>query len=423
MNRNFIAVTCVIVAFAGTLAAQVITVLGTGDPTVDVPAVQAAVDQGGWVVLKGHFSFDAAPTAAEQPDGFLGAPTFGMIRISKTVAISGALDDQGKMTAIEGGTNPFYVEAPGAHVSIKGLHFLHSKGHVIRVVAAGGLVIASNRIEGVASSFSNVAGILIDTSPGSSPPSADQLEQAGNVAGTLLIANNEIDMQAQTGHNYLGIVVFAAGKSPDQEVDLYISGNQITNSNEYPINVYSIGGRAYIERNVITTTGGAGVNVMPSGGVIYITGPGSFLIAHNTINCQWTSGLQTGIRLHTRPGQPVSRAIIVDNEVNMSAPEGTVFGITSAAIEISGAGEGNLVLNNRIRGRANFALSVAASIPGSSDETGVPQNTTFIMNDLTGFTSAQADVFVDAGGAKTIAVGGQGAVEDHGVGTVIVPVR
>jgi hypothetical protein len=107
----------------------------------------------------------------------------------------------------------------------------------------------------------------------------------------------------------------------------------------------------YSERNVITTTGGAGVNVMPSGDVIHIVGPGSFLIAYNTINCQCTSGLQAGIRLQTRPGEPVSRAIIVDNNVNMSAPEGTVFGITSAAIEIRGTGDGNMVLNKRIRGR------------------------------------------------------------------------
>ena len=106
----------------------------------------------------------------------------------------------------------------------------------------------------------------------------------------------------------------------------------------------------------------------------------------------------------------------------MSAPEGTVFGITSAAIEIRGAGDGNMVLNNRIRGRANFALSVISSTPGSADFTGVPQNTTFLMNDLTGFTSAQADVFVDAGATNTFAVGTQSTVEDHGVGTVIVPV-
>src|SRR5260370_4060216 len=180
MNRNFMAVTCVTV-FVGTVVAQTVTVLGTGDPRVDVPAGQAAVDQGGRVVLKGHFSFDAPPTVAEQPDGSLA----GMILISKTVAISGALDDQGQMTDIESGTNPFYVEAPGAHVSIKGFHFLHSKGHVIRVFAAGGLVIASNKIEGVASSFSNVAGIFIGIASG--PPTADQLGQSGNVSGTLLI--------------------------------------------------------------------------------------------------------------------------------------------------------------------------------------------------------------------------------------------
>ena len=422
MNRSFFIATGVTLAFAATAAPQAITVMGTGDASVDVPAVQTAVDQGGWVVLKGHFSFDAPPTAAEQPDGFLGPAAFGMIRISKTVAISGALDDLGQMTAIEGGTNPFYVEAPGAHVSINGLHFLHSKGHVIRVVAAGGLAISSNKIEGVESAVGNVAGILIDSSPGASVPSADQLGQAGNVSGTLAIANNDIDLQAQAGHNYLGIVVFAAGKTPDQEVDLYISGNQITNSNERPINIYSVGGRAYIERNVITTTDGPGVNVAPSGDVIHIVGPGSFLIADNTINCQWTSGQQAGIRLMTRPGEVVSQAVIVENDVNMAAPESTQFGGTSAAIEIRGASEGNMVLNNRIRGRANFALSVAASAPGSAAFTGVPQNTVFLTNDLTGFMSARADVFVDAGAANTVVVGGQTNVEDHGADTAIVRV-
>ena len=237
----------------------------------------------------------------------------------------------------------------------------------------------------------------------------------------MSIADNDIDIQAQAGHNYLGIVVFGAGKSPDQEVDLHISGNQIMNSNERPINVYGIGGRVSIERNVITTTGGAGATVQPSGDVIHIVGPGSFLIANNTINCLWTSGQQAGIRLMTSPGEAVSHAVVADNNVNMSAPEGTQFGSTSAAIEIRGASDGNIVLNNRIRGRANFALSVTASAPGSADATGVPQNSIFITNDLTGFASTQADVFVDAGAASTIVVGGQSTVEDHGTGTAVVP--
>jgi hypothetical protein len=103
----------------------------------------------------------------------------------------------------------------------------------------------------------------------------------------------------------------------------------------------------------------------------------------------------------------------------MTAPEGTVFDATSAAIEVRGASEDIMVLNNRIRGRANFALSVAAQ--GVAAQGGSPQNTTFITNDLRGFTSAQADLFVDAGGTNTIAVGRLNTVEDHGSGTVIVP--
>jgi hypothetical protein len=414
MNCRFIAVAGAVVIFAGTVAAQAVTVVGTGDPNVDIPAVQAAVDQGGRVVLMGHFSFDAPPTAAEPPSLLLSG-TAGTVLVSKSVVISGALDDQGEMTTIVGGTNPFYVAAPGAHVAIQGLHFIHSKAMAIRVVAAGGLVIASNRIEGVVPDTKFVAAILVSTSPGDVPPNAGD-GQPENVFGTLWIANNDIDMQGTAAATSLGIAVFAVGKSPDQEADLYISGNNMRNSTERPVNIYAVGGRAYIERNVITTTGGAGVNVMPSGDVIHIVGPGSYLIAHNTIDCAWASGLQAGIRLQTRPGQAVSHAIVVDNDVNMSAPAGTVFGVTSAAIEIRSAGEGNMVLNNRIRGSANFALSVVA-------DNGTPQSTAFIMNDLRGFTSAQADLFVDAGATKTIAVGGQDTVEDHGVGTVIVPLQ
>jgi hypothetical protein len=415
MNRNFIAGTWVMIAFAWTVAGQAITVVGTGDPKVDIPAVQAAVDQGGRVVLKGHFSFDAPPTAAETPSVLFSAAALGTVLISKAVVISGALDDQSEMTSIEGGTNPFYIEAPGAHVTIQGLHFIRPKACVIRVVAARGLVIAGNRIEGVVRDTNLIGAIAVSTSASDIPPNAGD-GQPENVSGTLWIANNDIDMQATVGGNYLGIVVFAVGKSPDKEADLYVSGNKITNSNERPIDIYSVGGRAYIGRNAITTTGGMGVNVMPSGDVIHIVGPGSYLIAHNSIDCAWASGLQAGIRLQTRPGEPVSHAIVVDNDINMRAPEGTVFGVTSAAIEIRDGGEGNMVLNNRIRGRANFALSVSA-------QNGTPQGATFIMNDLQGFTSAQADLFVDAGGTNTIVVGGQRTVEDHGAGTVILPMH
>ena len=47
MDRTGIAVAGDNVALAEVLAAQAVMVVGTGDPTVDIPAVQAAVDRGG----------------------------------------------------------------------------------------------------------------------------------------------------------------------------------------------------------------------------------------------------------------------------------------------------------------------------------------------------------------------------------------
>jgi hypothetical protein len=69
------------VAMEGSPTARTL-VVGTGHPEVDVPAVQAAVDQGGEVILKGHFSFDRTPTVPM----FNG--NFATVLVSKAVAIS-----------------------------------------------------------------------------------------------------------------------------------------------------------------------------------------------------------------------------------------------------------------------------------------------------------------------------------------------
>ena len=54
-------------ALAASARAQTV-VVGTGNPDLDVPAVQAAVDQGGEVILKGRFSFDSPPTVPTAPE-------------------------------------------------------------------------------------------------------------------------------------------------------------------------------------------------------------------------------------------------------------------------------------------------------------------------------------------------------------------
>src|SRR5215472_6805241 len=99
----------VVLASAASAGAQTV-VDGTGCPELDVPAVQAAVDLGGEVILRGHFSFDRDPTIVVPPPF---QQHSAMVLVSRAVAISGARDEQdkgGKMTTIEAGTIPFYVE-------------------------------------------------------------------------------------------------------------------------------------------------------------------------------------------------------------------------------------------------------------------------------------------------------------------------
>jgi hypothetical protein len=389
-------------------------VVGTGDPNLDVPAVQAAVDHGGQVVLRGHFSFDRPPTI--NVPGFAQA----MVVVSKGVAIAGARDEDGEMTRedgemtrIEAGTMPFFVHAPGARVTIQGLRFIRPKIFAIVVGAVDGLVIADCRIEGmdpgpflpIAASYAQ--GIGVETA---GPP--DNVL----VSGTLWIVNNDIDVGGTAGDVTLAIFIAGVGQAPQQGVDLYIVGNHLRNSTERVLNLNGVVGRVHIEHNVITTgtIGPSEPGVPPN--AIHVIFSGSAVIAHNAIRSAWATG--SGILVHSGGFSRLAEAdaIVVDNEVTMVAPEGTVFGANSAGIEILGDAQHNVVLQNRIRGRGRAALAVM------DQGAGMPGNNTFVLNDLTGFQSALADVVIDAGVTNTLIVGRQRSVVDHGVGTVIVPV-
>jgi hypothetical protein len=105
---------------------RIVVVVGTGDADLDIPAVQAAVDQGGYVVLRGHFSFDRAPAKPLPPQALF--PRMGMVVVSREVSISGTRDERGGMTSVDGGTWPFAVEVSRVPVAIQGWRFAPSQG-------------------------------------------------------------------------------------------------------------------------------------------------------------------------------------------------------------------------------------------------------------------------------------------------------
>ena len=411
--RQLVAAFVIVSASAATAAAQTV-VVGTGNPDLDVPAVQAAVDQGGDVVLKGHFSFDRPPTIPTAT-AFLGG--FAMVLVSTAVTISGDRDENGdirnearEVTTIEGGTTPFYIEAAGASVTIQGLRFIRPKDNAIAVYAVSGLMIASCEIAGLDPSGGD--GIDIATSDGL--PSPANPGHPENVRGTLLIVNNDIDLtRGSAGAGAVGVLIFSVGV-PGAEVEAYVSGNAIRNVIEPGIDIRRVGGRAYVEGNVISTGSVAGLPAGPM--AIRVVNIGSYLIARNKIDCGWADGRAKGIGVYSQFAEwSMERAIVVDNDVAMSAPEGTVFGVDSAGIQVRGFAQGNVVQGNRIRGRARAALAADRYAGGT------PANNAFVLNRFDDFEASVADVFVDEGVTNTLIVG-RGTVEDLGIGTVLVPV-
>jgi hypothetical protein len=378
LHRIFFAGIVAVASFTGTVAAQTV-VVGTGYPDIDIAAVQTAVDRGGAVTLRGRFSFDNPPTRhGTLPD------LMATILVSKEVTISGAWDEHGEMTTIDGGEIPFAVEARGAAVRIEKLRFVRPKLYGIFVDAVSGLTIESCTIEnleplpvpGQSTGWRYGFGIYVATLLGL--PNRERPGHPENISGKLSILNNQISVSGAADEG-MGIFIVSVG---DQEnpVDVDIAGNTIRNTTQKGIHVRQIGGRARIERNIVTTN-----TVYTGPAPSYVNGilcacSGSYLIAQNLISVADPNG--AGIRIKgCSVGGATERANITDNDVFMAAAEGAVLGVASAGIEVKGLARGSVVQRNRIRGRARIGLSVAP------DKAGNPTGNTFDRNDQENFSS------------------------------------
>jgi len=220
--------TAMILTVAATAAAQTI-VVGTGNPNIDIPAVQNAVDRAGSIVLKGRFSFRGTPLMR----GRLPELT-ATVLVSKSVDISGTFDERGEMTTIEGGEIPFAVEAAGSHVRIERLRFASPKGYAILVAAAAGIAVESCAIEGVQvlSRRDSPAGIGysvgIQVASLFGLPNRDRPGEPANFSGRISIVDNTVTMgvsPAGDSEDSVGITVVSAGTS-EKPVDVDISATR-----------------------------------------------------------------------------------------------------------------------------------------------------------------------------------------------------
>jgi serine/threonine-protein kinase len=367
-------------------------VVGTGNPATDVAAVQAAVDHADTVELAGTFSFRQPPKARVRrtlSSTKFATPPMAEVRVSRPVAIIGVPDTLGGMATIEKGTIPFYVDAPGARVSIRGVRFVKPVGSAIVVVAVNGLEIASNRIDGMTPFRHDDVAIQINTSGGF--PTFTDSGAPGDVSGSLSILQNVIDATGGTPAEYaLGVFAWSVGRSPDAEVTLEITGNTIINTTASGIMIRRANGHVRILGNTVETATGAA----PDATAIRLVNTGSYQMARNTITCRLVDCV--GISVFSQVEEwPIDSAIVEDNILNMLPPAGAVFADSSAAIEIKGFAHSNVVRYNAIRGRAHTALAIGTW------RLGYPADNSFIDNNLDDFHGSVASTFVGSGVLRT----------------------
>src|SRR5262249_41285573 len=154
------------------------------------------------------------------------------------------------------------------------------------------------------------AGINVSTA---GPPGGPG--KPNNFSGTFSISNNDVAVGGTAHDRTIGIAIMTVGRSPDSEVDVFVTGNNVRNVTEPGINVQLVGGRVRVQRNVITT---AAASPATRPVAMRIVGSGSYRIAHNWIHCRFVSGGAVGIDLiGMAPRAPVANAIVVNNEVTM----------------------------------------------------------------------------------------------------------
>ncbi len=192
VRRILISLFMVVAFFSFNSADAQVMVVGQNNPSVDIQAIQKAVDQGGIVNLKGTFDFGNE----------------GRVKITKDVQIIGETIP-GPLTKIKGGFwtlhSPLPTQlpptAPGPKITIKSIHFDGSLGNAIHLAYSSGATITGNKITNIRPKAADFPifgktglnyqhGIFCGTAYVQRPPK--YIPDTFN--GLLTITDNDIDM-------------------------------------------------------------------------------------------------------------------------------------------------------------------------------------------------------------------------------------
>ncbi len=409
VRRIVVSLFMVIAILSFNSAEAQITIVGQNNPTVDVQAVQRAVDQGGTINLKGTFDFGNE----------------GRVNITKDVKIIGETNHKGPVTKIKGGFWTFHSPlpaqlpptAPGPKITIQSIHFDGGLGSAIHLAYSSGTTITGNKITNLRPQASDRPifgktglnyqfGIFCGTFYAQPVATRKYIPDAFN--GLLTITDNDIDL------------------TNDVPTKTYAKGMMV---------IWTTGVNAQIQRNTIVNS--ANVSIETIDNYLDKDGSGMFVIRDNKI--------VTSIEGLPLPSPATPLGIVVGWFLDMSGgldpQRNPKYFVVNNAIRIRGKtsggiipfADGAVVVNNTIlsEGAEAYSLFIAASegyiaynrMEGVSSRPAVivspwkPLKGTknvFVDNDLRQFKSSAVDVSFGKDARDNFYVGHSCNVSDFG---------
>ncbi len=408
--------TCIIIAIltvAPAWAEQM--VVGTGNPEQDVKNVQAAVDAGGTIVLKGGFNFGSD----------------GRVKIHKSVRIRGETDSVGEpTTTIKGGFWTFYSPLPvkdatpsgkGPLIAVHGIRFEDAKGTPLHFTHVGGLDIMGCTVSNIrphritrhwadGDTLDFMAGIVVGNRLDSPQK---RIKRAAT--GTIRIKDNRFYMETERPSRTAGYGIMI-----DWTWGAYISvsKNIIHKASRNGIEVLDniLGpqgnGEITIDQNRITTDDDGipyphkyGPNGIVAGWYFDTSG-GSNFTSNNRIT-------MNGNRIEAR-GEASTGMLLYANDMIVTCNDIIMAGGEEAR-GIVQTGSRGFFANNRIRGESRYAIYCHPfeSLRGESN--------TFAWTELNDFTGIKSQVLL--GGNVNVLIGPAPALIDKGKGNRVVEAR
>jgi hypothetical protein len=354
---------------------EVITLVGTGDPNIDVPAVQAAVDQGGTILLKGTFDFGT-----------------GTVYITTTVTIRG---EGSENTKICGGGHvgghysmetSAFMSMEGANPTIEEIWFDGAAFAAIYLFSCNGATIRNNKITGVIPEtekwgwspavFGIWGGALFEQIYANDPMSSYYGEPVYGFKGSILIEENEVDLMhlypAGWYDIYDGITIFDV---PEASF-IHIEKNLV----KTPQNGITVEGTgttpSLIKKNTIE---GSPSQAIWTGTAFFTQTMGPTEISKNEIiNCRWA-----GIRLAGLDGS----SIVTKNIIKGFNGPGWVW---TSPIYVRNDNQGCIISKNKFI-NINGAPAAILLRPNSNNNYNIIEKNNFEESGLPGWTDETPD--------------------------------